>query len=195
MFMRYSASFGSALGITFGLLFLMQLLISTGLSPIVEDLGPHIVPGIRQVIKDTPVISDESPPPPPPVEERPTREQTTNDPSEFGNGQIRIPPPATIKGPIFTAMPNGNAMLIVAVQPVYPRRMLVKGIEGYVIVQFDVTTEGTTTNIAILETSNNGFNKSAIEAAGRLKYKPKVVDGQPQMVYGIMKQFTFEIED
>ena len=91
---------------------------------------------------------------------------------------------------------DGEYLPIVKVQPVYPRRALSRGIEGYVIVEFTVTKQGTTRDIRVVESKPSGiFDKAAIQAAGKFKYKPRVVDGQPIEVPGVQNKITFEIEE
>ena len=82
----------------------------------------------------------------------------------------------------------------VRVQPVYPVRAQTQGLEGHVLVQFDVMADGTVTNITVIESSHKVFERSAIEAAGRFRFKARVVDGVPQASYGLRNLFTFEME-
>ncbi len=91
---------------------------------------------------------------------------------------------------------DGEYLPIVKVQPIYPRRALSRGIEGYVIVEFTVTRRGTIRNARIVEAKPAGiFDRSALQAAAKLKYKPWVVDGQPIEVPGVRNKMTFEIEE
>ena len=83
---------------------------------------------------------------------------------------------------------------IINAQPDYPIKASELGMEGYVIVSFDVTTIGTVENVSIVETSHKIFNRAAIRAAERSRYKPKTVDGSPQATKGLQKLFTFRME-
>jgi protein TonB len=83
---------------------------------------------------------------------------------------------------------------IINAQPHYPVRASQQGIEGHVVVSFDVTEMGTVENVSVIETTNGLFNKAAIEAAYRSRYKPKTVDGTPQVTRGLQKLFTFRME-
>ncbi|OCG25013.1 hypothetical protein A9G11_02620 [Gilliamella sp. wkB108] len=57
--------------------------------------------------------------------------------------------------------------------PEYPRRALDMRLDGYVIVKFDVNSEGRVENIRFIETNpNNIFNRSVITAMKQWKYKP-----------------------
>ena len=59
-------------------------------------------------------------------------------------------------------------------QPEYPRRALDMRLDGYVVVTFDVNSEGRVENINIIEANpNNIFNRSVITAMKKWKYQPR----------------------
>lgn len=81
-------------------------------------------------------------------------------------------------------------------EPEYPTIALQRGIEGYVIVQFDVTEEGTVENPVVLEAQPPSvFDRSAKRAALKFKYKPKILNGQPVRVNGVKNKITYELEE
>ncbi|MDC0082435.1 energy transducer TonB, partial [Emcibacteraceae bacterium] len=82
---------------------------------------------------------------------------------------------------------------IVRVPPQYPSRAAENGIEGYVIVTFTVTAEGTTKNIVAIESSHKMFVREAVKAARKYKYKPRVVDGEPIESSGVRVRIEFEL--
>ena len=91
---------------------------------------------------------------------------------------------------------DGEYLPIVKVQPIYPRRALSRGIEGYVIVEFTVTAQGSTRDVRVVESKPPGmFDRAAVRAAARFKYKPRVEDGVPLEVTGVQNKITFLIED
>ncbi len=96
---------------------------------------------------------------------------------------------------------DGEYLPIVKVAPQYPRRAASRGIEGYAIAEFTVTTTGTVTDCVVIEaktTSGNDttmFNRAACSAAEKFKYNPRVVDGVAQTVTGVKNRFTFELQD
>ncbi|WP_027330393.1 energy transducer TonB [Marinimicrobium agarilyticum] len=96
---------------------------------------------------------------------------------------------------------DGEYMPIVAVAPEYPRRAASRGIEGFVTVQFTVTTSGATRDVVVtnaVDTDGNEtsiFNRAAIRAAERFKFRPRVVDGEPVEVAGVSYRFVFELQD
>lgn len=89
---------------------------------------------------------------------------------------------------------DGDYLPIVKVAPMYPRRAQERGLSGYVILSFTVTKLGTVANVKVVETSNSIFNRAAIKAALKFKYKPRVVDGDPISVAGVLNKITFEME-
>ena len=77
-------------------------------------------------------------------------------------------------------------MPIVKVEPQYPQRALARGIEGYVLLSLTVTTTGSTKDPVVIEADPPGmFERAAISAALKFKYKPKVVDRVPVEVSGV----------
>ena len=104
-----------------------------------------------------------------------------------------------------TSFSDGDLVPLVAIQPNYPRRAQERGTEGYVIVEFTVNTEGATEDIIVVETASGSpgnykigggrvFEREAIRAAQRLRYKPRVVDGKPTIVTNYPYKFTFNLE-
>lgn len=90
---------------------------------------------------------------------------------------------------------DGEYLPIVKVAPQYPRRALSRGIEGYVIVKYTVTKQGTVKDPVVIEAQPEGtFDKAAIKSALRYKYKPRVVNGEPIEVPGVRTRITFELE-
>lgn len=82
------------------------------------------------------------------------------------------------------------------VEPVYPPRALKRGIEGYVIVEFTVTKEGRTKDIHVVEASHTAiFDRAALQAAAKFRYKPMVINGKTVEVPGVLNKITFAIED
>ena len=91
---------------------------------------------------------------------------------------------------------DGDYLPIVKVAPVYPQRAIDRGIEGYVIVEFTVTKTGAVRDPKVVEYHPSTiFNKAAIDAALKFKYKPRVVNGEPIEVHGVLNKITFKLED
>lgn len=80
-------------------------------------------------------------------------------------------------------------------QPQYPRRAQTRGKEGYAVVEVIITTTGGVRDPVMVEEwpEGWGFGRAAIKAAGKLKYNPRVIDGVPQEVPGVLYKFTFQM--
>ena len=69
-------------------------------------------------------------------------------------------------------------------------------IEGYVIVEYWVTKTGAVRDPVVIDAKPPGiFNRAAINAALKYKYKPKVINGEPVDVPGVKTRITFEMAD
>jgi protein TonB len=89
---------------------------------------------------------------------------------------------------------DGEYLPIVKVAPIYPRRALSRGIEGYVIVEFTVSKTGRVINPVVIEAKPEGvFNQAAKDAAKKFKYKPRVIDGVAADVAGVQNKITFKM--
>ena len=78
----------------------------------------------------------------------------------------------------------------------YPRRAAARGIEGYVLLECTVTKTGAVRDPRVLESKPPGiFDRAAMNASLKFKYKPKVVNGEPIEVSGVRNRITFELTD
>jgi protein TonB len=91
---------------------------------------------------------------------------------------------------------DANAVALVQVQAVYPQRALQRGIEGYVIVEFDVDEAGLVINPRVLFAEPEGyFEAAALKALERYRYKPKLVGGREVKMFGVQQKLSFTLED
>jgi len=58
--------------------------------------------------------------------------------------------------------------------PKYPNKALSQGIEGVVILEYTINTEGKTEDIIVVESSNYIFEHEAIKAASKFIYEPSI---------------------
>ena len=111
-----------------------------------------------------------------------------------------MPPPTvatdtSIGGPGGMNIAEGDYLPIVRVAPVYPARALSRGLEGFVDLSFTVTTTGTVKDPIVLQSTSSLFERAAIRAMLKFKYKPRVVDGVPVEVPGVKTRISFQLED
>src|SRR5210317_1153216 len=90
---------------------------------------------------------------------------------------------------------DGEYLPIVKVAPIYPRRATSRGIEGYCIVEYTVTKNGSLRDPQAVDCQPAGiFERASVKAAAKFKYKPRVVDGEPIEVAGVQNKFTYTLE-
>jgi len=66
------------------------------------------------------------------------------------------------------------------VHPEYPLRAAKKGLEGYVVFEFDISTEGQPVNINITESyPGNTFKSATTKALKQWRYEPAILNGKP----------------
>jgi periplasmic protein TonB len=196
---RYATAVVIGAGITFGLLFIMQFLIAVSGSALTEAANHRIVDFVR-VERETITENRRDRPEKPPEPERPPEMPNPDRSNNFDTALA-----VSVSGPNLGAdlslgglgfgVNDGEYLPIVRVSPVYPARAAQMGIEGYVIVEFVVTTAGTTRDVEVIESSNRMFERAAVDAAYRFRYRPRVIDGQAIEVPGVRNQFTFNLED
>jgi protein TonB len=105
---------------------------------------------------------------------------------------------------------DGEYLPILKVLPNYPQRALEKGLVGWVVVEFTVDEIGRVIDPIVIDhcalvwspkleqcadSPNRTFDKSALAAAARFKYKPKIVDGHPIATVGVRNMITFELDE
>ena len=61
-------------------------------------------------------------------------------------------------------------------------------------VRFDVNADGTVSNVTVMDSSSHVFERAAIKAARKFRFKARVVDGVPQPSYGLQNRFVFKME-
>lgn len=186
--------------VTASLLFTMQYLIASGRSALTETRDFHFVDFVRVEREES--ISRKKPKPkkpPTPDQPPPDMPQPKQDAVDPTMGVIGVSPVSTSLdmsvGGFGLAVADGDYLPIVKVAPIYPRRALSRGIEGHVIVEFTVTRAGTVRDPVVVESTSSVFERAALAAVLKFKYKPRVVDGEPIEVAGVRNKITFVLED
>lgn len=198
MLNRYASAASSSALVTISLLFVMQQLIA--LQP-----GAELDPRPRMELPLYVMETDETP-----LQLREeifhkdlltkTEVEPPHTPYTGAEETIRVPrvkPPA----PTETRLPplgqfaDGPLVAMVRVKPVYPARALARGIEGFVVVEFDITSTGHVANAVVIDTSDSVFNRAALKAAAQFKFKPRIVDGVALESYGTQNLFRFSLDE
>lgn len=180
--------------VTLALFVFMRGLINEDHPPIPEDPIPDISLVLGPTITDT--------------------KTQTNEPDEVEPPEVEpINPPAPVPPDVFTddedtqgwgqtveTGPVGPIVIgrevcgqpIIRIAPTYPRRAVNEGIEGYAIIGFTVTEQGTIRDAHVIEDQPRGvFGSSALKAVKKWRYEPCVVNGKISEVK-LQIQLVFE---
>ena len=190
---KISAIFtGSAL-LTLVIFYLMQALIAVDEVELKEK-------GIRiadvtmperdlELLQDIERPEEEAPPP-----ETMPPEFDMTPPADLDNVAPR--PKFDFKGKRAGVFADGSYVPIFKVPPLYPRRAQERGIEGCVMLKFIVTKVGSVRNPVIEWSTPSGiFDRAAMRAAMKFKYKPQIRDGEAIEVKDVYNIIIFKIED
>ena len=204
---KYVAGIGLSVLITSALFFIMVILISLGDSGMKEDksvkLADVVMPE-RQI--DTFMTEVDKP------------EKPEEQPEDIAQPELDLQPLTGIDVSMAKPKANfkasgsffrdGEYIPLFKVQPIYPRRALERGTQGYAITSFTITESGTVENAVALEgycgdpedpnaelRECSIFNSASVRASLKLKYKPKIVDGKPTPVENVKHRFTFKMDN
>ncbi len=173
-----------SLVVTLALFWFMQFLISSGdkeLDAPEDRLNVEIV----RVKRDEEVQERKrEPPKPPQPEERPPPppmdQMRTIKPNLSGG--VGVPQMSTgLSGGFGVGMmQEGDPIPVAAIPPQYPREALMQGISGWVRVEFTIEPDGSVSNAKVVdaEPRRGIFDREALRAIMRWRFKPKVKDGE-----------------
>ena len=89
---------------------------------------------------------------------------------------------------------NRPMQLINGAGPIYPSAAKQDGVEGLVMVRYDVTKEGNVINAVVAESEPAGiFDEAALDAVRSWHFNPRIVEGEPQLVEGIVSPIRFRL--
>ena len=140
-------------------------------------------------------VQQVDPPPPPPQIERQRAEQPSEGLATVMGAIPDFAAPQLNSNSVNFSVSDRDAQPLVRIEPQYPMRAAERGVEGQCTVQFDVTPDGTPTNIEILQCSSSLFNSAVTRAVERWRYNPKIVDGVPVARRGVRTQFDFNLAE
>jgi bla regulator protein BlaR1 len=87
------------------------------------------------------------------------------------------------------------AIPVIRIEPKYPVAAARDNQEGSVILQFDITQDGSTDNIEVMESfPQQVFDKNAITALKQWTYKPRIQGGKAQRQSGLKVQLDFRLD-
>jgi protein TonB len=89
-------------------------------------------------------------------------------------------------------VPDGDFRLVKQASLLIPPRAAARRVEGYVIVEYTVTEEGTTSDISVIESNISIFERAAIDAVRDYEFRPRIEGGIPVAVAGVRSRVVFE---
>lgn len=184
--------------VTVTLFYTMQLLIMAESGIPQRQVTPRIaditLPEIElKVFKTTP--APEAPDEPPPIPETSPRIVADGPPISTGPVVFDNPPVDVGPGP-WLGPTDSNAVPIAQIQPQYPTRAAERGIEGFVIVEFDVNETGAVVDPEVLVSVPDGvFDRASLRALERWRYQPKFIDGKAVPMRGLQTKFSFNLRE
>lgn len=201
MLTRLGGAFILALAATIAVFWVMQSLIHSGgsvLKP--EDYG-RIQSFVMNKQDDDVQTKDRQPKKPPVAPKEPPKpdmvkpELMSSSSSDLSVGALDFATDLALDAGLAGAGGDGEMMPIVKVAPTYPRRAAQRGIEGYVVVEFTVSSLGTVIDPVVIEAEPPGmFDSAAIDAVKKFKYRPQMSDGKAVDVPGVRNIIRFELE-
>jgi protein TonB len=199
---RVGMALPAAIVVTMFLFWLMPFLIATGNQALTDSGKAQSIEFVRSQRDESVQTKErkppekpqqqEAPPPPPPS-------AATNAPT--GSMAIGMAAPNMGKNlnlgkNNLEAPSDGDAIPLVRVPPQYPERAASRGIEGWVQLGFTVNETGGCENISVIASDPPEiFDKAAIRALERWRYKPKIDDGRPVKQYNQQVVITFDLEN
>ena len=197
---RYLLSIGLATLMTFVLFAIMIALIKIGQHPVTTDISLNMVDFIRAKHERNLHLEDVKPEPPPmpvapPAASQLQMDQVAAATESFDAGAGVIEPQGFAITPGFIGAEGGTDYLPIAqIPPQYPRDALYKGIEGWVLVEFTIGTEGQVKNPHIVQSDPPGvFDAAALNAVKRFRFKPRVIGNTTVEVTGVQNRIRFRL--
>jgi protein TonB len=194
---------GFSLGVTFGLFYVMQALISMSGAGLDKNASSFIVEFIR-LRKDSQLetkkreIPDKKlPPKPPPIPDLDLSE-SSNLGQDLGAMVVGVGVDLDLgAGPdLGAAGSDGDVVPIVRVNPQYPIRAAEQGVEGWVELMFTISATGAVLDPVVTAAHPARiFDRAAIRAVSRWKYNPKIEDGKPVERPGVNVRLRFQLAD
>jgi protein TonB len=192
-----------AMAVTLSLFWLMQYLIETADRSLNDDSAGNMVDFVR-VKRNENIerrqLKPKKPPPPesaPPQPPTPQLDNLNPNAEKIAISAVPVETDIEMTGSFSLGVGEGDYLPIVKVAPIYPNRALTRGVEGFCVVQYTVTRQGTTRDPVVVESqcTSSLFHRASVNAAMKFKYKPRIMDGEAVEVPGVQNKFTYEITE
>ena len=199
---------------TVGLFYLMQALISSQHANLDKRPNVQLVDFVRVPKMSAVQTRDLHPKKPPPPEQMPPVKNQLNfkvqvNQQAYSMSNLNLDTKVDLSGG-WTFSSDGNYLPIVKVEPIYPAAAEMAGLQGWVVLSFTVNKEGRVEDAVVVDncaavvaahtdikdqecsdSPNPIFDRAALNAARKFKYKPRIVDGAPVSTPHIRHKFVF----
>jgi protein TonB len=192
-----------AIAVTLSLFWVMQYLIATADRSLNDDSKNSMLDFVR-VKRDESIqrrqLKPKKPPPPeqaPPQPPTPQLDDLNPNAEKIAISAVPVETDIEMTGGFSLGVGEGDYLPIVKVAPIYPNRALTRGVEGFCVVQYTVTSLGSTKDPVVVESqcTSSLFHRASLNAALKFKYKPRIIDGEAVEVPGVQNKFTYEITE
>jgi protein TonB len=192
-----------AIAVTLSLFWVMQYLIATADRSLNDDSKNSMLDFVR-VKRDESIqrrqLKPKKPPPPeqaPPQPPTPQLDDLNPNAEKIAISAVPVETDIEMTGGFSLGVGEGDYLPIVKVAPIYPNRALTRGVEGFCVVQYTVTSLGSTKDPIVVESqcTSSLFHRASLNAALKFKYKPRIIDGEAVEVPGVQNKFTYEITE
>jgi protein TonB len=173
-------------------------------------VGAKVVDFVRVQTEDYTQVKERRLPkkPPPPDRPPPPPKMRVNSPTDVPASAINMDLPdiemnfGAGGGPYLgqwygrnaPGQPDSDVVPIVRITPQYPRQALINGIEGWVRIEFTITPDGRVKDPVVIDSAPRSvFDRAAMQAILRWKFKPRFIDGQA-IERRASQIITFELE-
>ena len=197
MFKTSTAVLGGAVMTFIAFAFMQYLISGEQRAPI--KLGDDITVEIFQAPEDKQTTHIKRIPPPP-TPKMPPKAPPRVTPSNEPITAISTAPPIVIDGfgndmKQTLTRPTGDASPIVRINPKYPTSAARDGIEGWVQLSFNISPTGEVIDATVVNAKPKRiFDREALRAIKRWKYRPKIIEGVAQLQTGQTVQLDFKLD-
>lgn len=132
---------------------------------------------------------------PPPAQLSPKSTAVKMEASNFEMSTPITAPEIELSAGLGFNVSDGDYIPLVKVEPMYPRRARARGQEGFVLLEFTITRNGTVRDAIVISSEPKGvFDEVALEAARKFRYRPKSLNGETVEVTGVQNKFVFKLK-
>lgn len=186
----------------------ISLLIFYGMAQLVVPQGLGTRPMTQSTVVELmqprperpPEIKKVLPPKPQPVQQPPIAKNLQ--PTSDSGLDVKpmdapmAPIPFGLSGSGAVQAPEQDATPVVRMEPKYPVDAARDGVEGWVELRFSIDTAGQVQDVQVVNAEPRRiFDKAAVQALKRWKYRPKVVDGKAIAQTGLAVRLDFNLDN